>query len=141
MSAEHIPNASHPGWMRRIARVLLVTLLVLLVAGMTGWGTVFLLSSSLPGEPVRIALAAIFAIGTCASFVLCKKRWRTLLVYLGVFATLVLWFFAIPPSNHRLWAPEVAVLASATVQGHLVEIKNIRNFDYRTATDFTPRNY
>ena len=141
MSAAHSTNASRPGWMRRVARGLLVTRLILLVTGMTGWGTLFLWLSNLPGEPLRIVLAALFAIGTGASFVLFKKRWRTLLVYLGVFATLVLWFFALPPSNHRLWAPEVAVLASATVQGHLVEIKNIRNFDYRTATDFTPRYY
>jgi hypothetical protein len=35
----------------------------------------------------------------------------------------------------------VAVLPTATVKGHLVEIRNVRNFDYRTETDFTPRYY
>ena len=127
--------------MRRAARALLLLFLTLLVTGMTAWGSVFLWLSNLPGEPLRMALAGTFAIGTFASFVLWKKRWRTLLAYLGVFTTLVIWFLSIPPSNDRVWAPEVAVLASATVKGNLVAIKNIRNFDYRTETDFTPQYY
>jgi hypothetical protein len=33
------------------------------------------------------------------------------------------------------------VLPTATINGDLVTIKNIRDFEYRTATDFTPRYY
>jgi hypothetical protein len=62
-------------------------------------------------------------------------------MFLVAFVALVVWFFAIPPSNHRRWAPEVAVLGSATVDGSLVTIRNIRNFEYRSETDFTPRYY
>ncbi len=32
----------------------------------------------------------------------------------------------------RDWQPEVARLARATIQGDLVTVHNIRNFDYRT---------
>ena len=85
MSSEQIAHSSRPGWMRRAARVLLVVLLILLVTGTTAWGTIFLWLSNLPCEPLRIALAGIFAIGTFGSFVLFKKRWRTLLVFLGLF--------------------------------------------------------
>ncbi len=141
MSSAKITNLCRPGWMRRVGRVLFVMLLILIVTGMTLWSTLFLWLSNLPGEPIRIALASIFAIGTLASFIILKKRWRTLLVFLGVFAVLVIWFFSIPPSNNRQWVPEDAALATATVNGHLVEIKNIRNFDYRTETDFSPRYY
>ena len=45
------------------------------------------------------------------------------------------------PSNDRDWQPEVAWLAEATIQGDLVTVRNIRNFDYRTETNFTPRYY
>jgi len=141
MSSDQITNPCRSGWMRRIGRVLLVMLLILIVTGMTGWGTLFLWLSNLPGEPIRIALAGIFAIGTLASFLFLKKRWRTLLVFLGVFAALVIWFFSLRPSNTRQWITQDAVLATATVNGRRVEIKNIRNFDYRTETDFTPRYY
>jgi hypothetical protein len=141
MSSDQITNPCRSGWMRRIGRVLLVILVILMLTGMTVWGTLFLWLSNLPGEPIRIALAGIFAIGTLASFLFLKKRWRTLLVFLGVFAVLVIWFFSLRPSNNRQWVTEDAVLATATVNGHLVEIKSIRNFDYRTETDFTPRYY
>jgi uncharacterized protein DUF4105 len=45
------------------------------------------------------------------------------------------------PSNDRDWQPEVAVLPHATIKGDLVTVHNIRNFDYRTETDFTPAYY
>ena len=45
------------------------------------------------------------------------------------------------PSNDRDWAPEVAVLPYATIDGERVTVHNIRNFDYRTETDFTPAYY
>jgi hypothetical protein len=53
----------------------------------------------------------------------------------------VTWYFSLSPSNDRQWAPEVAVLPTATVNGNQVEIRTIRNFDYRSETDFTPRYY
>jgi hypothetical protein len=48
---------------------------------------------------------------------------------------------AVQPSNDRDWQPDVAVLPFATFDGDLVTIHNIRNFDYRTETDYTPRYY
>ena len=51
------------------------------------------------------------------------------------------WWSSIRPSNERDWQPEVARLAYATIDGDLVTVHNIRNFDYRTETDFTPAYY
>ena len=120
---------------------LLIVLIALLVAGMTAWGTLFLWLSNIPIAPLRAAMAGVFAIGTLAAFVLLKRRWRTLLGFLAVFVVLVTWYYLIPPSNDRQWAPEVALLPFATVNGNLVEIRNIRDFDYHTETEFTPRYY
>jgi len=52
-----------------------------------------------------------------------------------------LWWSGLQPSNERDWQPEVARLAYATIDGDLVTVHNIRNFDYRTETDFTPAYY
>ncbi len=131
----------HSGLLKHLSMALLVVLLSIVVAGMTGWGALFLWLSPMPLAPLRAVMAGAFAIGTLAAFVLLKRRWRTLLVFLAVFAVLVGWYFSIRPSNDREWATEVAVLPTATVNGNLVEIRNIRNFDYRTETEFTPRYY
>jgi hypothetical protein len=48
---------------------------------------------------------------------------------------------AIPARNDRNWQPDVAVLPYATMDGDLVTVHNIRNFDYRSETDFTPAYY
>ena len=56
------------------------------------------------------------------------------------FVALLVWREAsIRPSNERDWQPDVARLPSVDVRGDLLTVHNIRNFDYRTETDFTPR--
>ena len=55
---------------------------------------------------------------------------------------LLLWRWqAIEPSNARDWQPESAVLSHASIDGERVTVHNVRNFDYRTETDFTPAYY
>jgi hypothetical protein len=44
----------------------------------------------------------------------------------------------IQPSNDRNWAPEVKNTPWAEVNGDLVTIHNIRNFNYRSESDFDP---
>ena len=55
---------------------------------------------------------------------------------------IVLWrWLAIEPSNDRDWQVEGARLAYATIDGERITLHNIRNFAYRTETDFTPAYY
>ena len=49
------------------------------------------------------------------------------------------WWSTLRPKRNRDWQPQVTVLAYATREGDQVAVQNIRNFEYRTATDFTPR--
>jgi Domain of unknown function (DUF4105) len=60
-------------------------------------------------------------------------------VVLSGFLIVLVWFFLIPPSNDRDWQKDVAVLARARIDGDRVTIENVRNNEYRTETDFTPR--
>jgi len=43
------------------------------------------------------------------------------------------------PSNTRAWQPDVAQEPWAGVKGDEVTLHNVRNCDYRTETDYTPR--
>ncbi len=68
-------------------------------------------------------------------------RWRAVGVFaVAVVLVLLVWRTA-TPSNSRNWQPEVAVLPYATIDGDRVTVHNIRNFDYRSETDFTPAYY
>jgi hypothetical protein len=113
--------------------------LAIAIAGMTAWATLAIYYSDLPGEPLRLALAAAFALGTLGAFLFLRNRRLILLCFLAAFAGLLLWWTSIAPSNERDWQPEVAVLPYATRDGDLVTLHNVRDFDYRTERDFVPR--
>jgi hypothetical protein len=49
------------------------------------------------------------------------------------------WWLTLKPSNDRAWQPDVAQTAWAEINGDEVTVHNVRNCDYRTETDFTPR--
>jgi len=111
----------------------------LAVAGMTAWGAGAVYYSNLPAPRLRGILAVTFVTATLLAFLLLPRRRRTLVGFLVVFAALVVWWLQIPASNDRDWQTEVAVTPWATIDGDRVTIHGVRNFDYRTETDFVPR--
>ena len=111
----------------------------IIIAAMTLWAAGALYYSPMVSMPLRPVLAALFAIAVPLAFLCLPNRRMTLLKFLVAFAVLVALYFRIPASNDRDWQPEVAVVPYATINGDLVTIHNVRNFDYRKETDFTPR--
>jgi hypothetical protein len=120
-------------------RALGIACLGLAVAGATIWAMLAIYYSDLPGEPLRIGLAAAFGLATLGMFVLLRARRLALIGFAGAFAVVLLWWTSIEPSNERDWQTDVAMLPYATRDGDLVTLHNIRNFDYRTEQDFASR--
>ncbi|WP_299348437.1 DUF4105 domain-containing protein [uncultured Shimia sp.] len=56
-------------------------------------------------------------------------------VLLPLVATLI-WWNGIAPSNDRIWAPELARSVSADISGSVVTLHNVRDFTWRSQTDF-----
>jgi hypothetical protein len=130
--------------LRCVATVALTVLASLLVVALTSWGALAIYYSGAGSGGLRGAVAIAFALAGLAALVGCgfrRWRWRALAGFLALFAILVAWWASIEPSNDRDWRPEVAVLPHATIAGNLITVHNIRNFDYRTETDFTPAYY
>ena len=65
--------------------------------------------------------------------------WRGRVGVLLVFLLIVGWWVTLTPRQDRIWRPPVGKLAYATREGDHITIHDIRNFEYRTALDFTPR--
>lgn len=126
----------------RIGRAVGLVVLGVLVVCATAWGTGVLFFAGPGGTRTRGALAVILAvIGLAVVGGLCVRRWRwpAVLGFVAALALVVGWWSTIRPSNDRVWQPEVAVIPHATIRGDLVTVHDVRNFDYRTETDFTPR--
>jgi len=131
-------------WPARIARGALLAALALLVVAIGVWGALLLVYTAPPNDLARTALVVAFALATSWTLIaLFVRRWRWPAI--GVFAVLcvglaVLWS-SIEPTNDRDWQPDLAVLAYADIDGDKVTVHNIRNFDYRSETDYTPAYY
>ena len=123
-----------PGWI----------LLAVLIIASGGWGTAALYFSGSQSPVLQVGMAGAFAlVALLALAALGLRRWRrsALAAYLVLFAILLAWWFDIEPSNDREWQPDVAKLAYATIEGDKVTVHDIRNFAYRSETDYTPAWY
>lgn len=109
--------------------------LPLVVASAWAVGAIYF---DLASASLRAPLAAAYgaAVLACAIFVEDRRRafGFVALAFVGVLG----WWFTIAPRQERDWKSEVAVLANAVTDGDRVIIQNVRNFEYRTETDFTP---
>jgi Domain of unknown function (DUF4105) len=93
------------------------------------------------GEAVRGLLAAAglaFAVVVVACLAT-TGRWLALAVYAASFALFLAWWATIRPTNDRNWTPDVARTVSATIDGDRLVVQNVRNFTWRSDTDFDQR--
>jgi hypothetical protein len=108
---------------------------------MLGWGTLAIYFSDLSSPVLRTALSSGFCVSVLAGLLFLRPWRRAIQGFVNVFAGVFVWWLFIPASNNREWQTDVAVLAHATFDGDAVTIHNIRNNDYRSEADFTPRYY
>lgn len=77
------------------------------------------------------ALAALFGVRRLRK----PAAWLYLLALAGV----LLWWGSLRPSQDRAWADDVSRQLHAQVDGDRVRLDNVRNFDWRSDSDYTPR--
>lgn len=124
--------------MKRVWRGLFWVALHFLLAIATLWA-VGALYFDLPAAWLRAPVALVYALAMLAALFFVKGRWRaTGLVVLG-FAAVLAWWLTIKPTGNRDWQPDVARQAWAEIHGDEITLHDVRNFEYRTETDYTPR--
>ncbi len=60
---------------------------------------------------------------------------------LAVIAIIIVWQLMLKPSNDRNWSADQDTLPYAEINGNLVTMHNIRNFTYRSTSDYTESYY
>jgi hypothetical protein len=92
-------------------------------------------------ESIRPLLATL--LGFNCLFLFLKKTWRLklLLSWIIIVFIISLNYLNLEPSNDRAWEKSVARKPSITTKGSFVRISNIRNFQYETEQNFTPKYY
>jgi hypothetical protein len=117
---------------------LLVSLLILLSMA---WGTLALWYQLPLSNAWRVAVIIGWGVILLAALILFWRDMPKTGIALGLvtFAVLLVWWSSLKPSNDRLWADDVSRQLSGEVNGDIVTLHNVRNFDWRTTTDYTQR--
>jgi hypothetical protein len=122
----------------KLFRWLLLGIRTLCLILLLAWGTLAIYYSNLPWAWARLAAAVVFlTFGVWALWY--RGTPRTIAVFAALFLGVLVWFISIKPSHDRPWRPEVAVMPRAYIDGDRVRITGVRNFEYRSRTDFTVR--
>lgn len=114
--------------------------LVLAAAFATLWGTLALWYRLPLGELGRYAVPALWLILAFLALAgLLAARWRLALPFVAAFAALLVWWATIQPTGKGDWADDVSRQFTATMEGATARLTNVRNFEWRSDSDFTPR--
>lgn len=125
-----MPRETSPSAGKRILRF--AGLLLLAIAFAWAFGALYY------DGPAK-GFAAVNAVAVLAAFLFVKPwRWK-LAVFAGWFALVLGWWLTLKPANDADWQPDVARLAWAETDGDNVTLHNVRNCEYRSETDYTPR--
>ncbi len=125
----------------RFVHIVSRVLVTLIVSAAAIWGAFALWYQVPGGDALRILAVALWTVLSLAMLVALWRR-RTALGLLGfsaAFAVLLVWWQQIPPSNDYIWADDVAQMTTGTVDGDRVALHNVRNFEWRSDSDYTQR--
>lgn len=90
-------------------------------------------------RPLAAALAAAVLAAVVALLARVRPLRRAWLLTLAPCVVVAAWWLSIPPRNDRDWQGDVARTATAERQGSIVTVRDVRDFDYRSETDFEER--
>jgi Domain of unknown function (DUF4105) len=120
-----------------LLRLLLVGLWICVELILVVWAAGALYFDLPASTHVRTTAAIIWFVMGVIAIVFGGFRGRV--VVLIAFIGIVGWWLTLRPTQDADWQPDVARVPHATIQGDEITVHDVRNFDYRTATDFAPQ--
>ncbi|CAM5785320.1 hypothetical protein CCAE64S_01540 [Castellaniella caeni] len=110
------------------------------------WGLAALWIQAPGGHGLRLVWMGLWAANAlaCLAAVWLQPRYATPARWVFAVAAvaavaLAAWWISLTPSNQRNWADDVARSLRGEVHGAVVTLHNVRNFDWRSDTDYTAR--
>jgi hypothetical protein len=128
-----VENSSRQHGGELLARLLYLVLLLPFFL----WGFFALFWGSWP-HWVCLTAATLYALSHFAVILIGPRR-RIFMFCVLAFLFPLAAFFLMQPSHDRNWQPDVAEMPYAEITGDKIIVHHVRNCDYKTETDFTPR--
>ncbi|WP_395449363.1 DUF4105 domain-containing protein [Aminobacter sp. UC22_36] len=127
--------------LRNVGLIVSAIVLVLAIALAAAWATLALWYR-LPAPEIGRGLAAcLFALLGIATAIALFSPWRlhALALFVITFAAVMVWWNTIAPPEHADFAPDVARQVTGLREGDKLTLTNVRDFEWRSNTDFTER--
>ena len=122
----------------RAAAAMLATLAIIFPAVWGGFALWYQISGGQFLKGLCVVLWGAFSIAMLSA--LWQGRLALgMIAFTVALAGLVLWWMHLAPTNDHDWADDVARITTGTVDGSRVTLHDVRNFDWRTETDYTQR--
>ena len=90
---------------------------------------------------LRLPAVVVWGVGAVVTLVLWwrKRDARMALPWLAAMIALMAWWSTLQPTHDRVWADDVSRMVTGRGQGSVVTLDQVRNFDWRSDTDYTQR--
>ena len=111
----------------------------IVILGCWLWGSLAIYYAGPENQIVLYVILFLFITSLPLSFYLTRSFNKTVFSSIVIFALLQLWWNTLSPSNDKDWAVDTARIPYAEIKGNKLTMHNVRNFDYRSETDFTER--
>jgi hypothetical protein len=126
---------------RALGIALRIIAAIVVIAPISAWSALALWFRLPAPEALRAAAAIVFALLGLATIVaLFLHRSRSLaalVVFVVAFGGLLAWWSTIKPPLDGDWAPDVARQTTGSIEGDILTLSDVRDFDWRTDSDFT----
>jgi hypothetical protein len=127
--------------MSRLLNILITSTAILCLSIASLWGTLAIWYKLPAPDGVRMAATCTFAaLGmTVIALQFGTRRVSALVLFAVSFAGLLAWWLTIAPPAEANWSPDVARQVTGKIDGDLLTLDNVREFEWRTNDDFTER--
>jgi hypothetical protein len=126
---------------RRISRIVGTGALIICLVLSAVWANLAIAYQSHGSELARIGACLVLDLIAVAALavVILRKHQQALLIYAPAYAIFLAWSGSISASNDKNWAADVAHGITGKVDGDQLSVRDVRNFSWRTETDYTER--
>jgi len=118
-------------WQYKVIILFKIVVVVALILAWI-WGVVALFLNIPDPMLIKYCVSTVFAVLLPAVFIYSRSFLQATMLGICFFAVLLLWWQTLTPSSDKDWAYDVAQISHGKINGDILTMYGVRNFEYKT---------